>query len=334
MKTHTELVPRGGNSTHYELPLLAPWWRVVRSGERLLFEHAGRIVELRGRAVQTLLPALLPLLDGTHAPADIVDRLGQSIAPSVRKALSLLDERGLLIEGPDVKEDAVSRYVAAVCPGTAVSAAHERLTRSRVEVWGTSACAAELARLLASAGAVAMRSDAPAPAAAGVDLIVAAPAPEEVDALPVVNARRLEDGIPWLSVLPHDGRVTLVGPLFVPGQTACHACFLVRRAATSGYEEDFSAVHSRPVAAPMPDAIGVVAAGLAVLVSLRWLAARDPTLPGVAFAFEANGDPTLTRHRVLRVPRCPDCGPAAAPANPWFKEHDADDARHAVHTGC
>jgi bacteriocin biosynthesis cyclodehydratase domain-containing protein len=315
----------------HRLPLLAPWWRVVDDGDRILFEHGGRMVELRGRAVQALLPVLLPLLDGAHTRADILRRLGSAAAPSVDKALVLLDDHGLLTEGPDVEEDAASRYVASVCVGTTVSSAHERLTHSRVGVWGGSLAAAEVVPLLESAGVATTASVPDDPA--DLDLLVAAPAPDQVAALDDVNARRLDDGVPWLAVLPHDGRVTTVGPLVVPGQTACHACFLARRGATSGYEPDADRVHSHPVTAPAPDAIGVAVAAIAALLALRWLAARDPTLPGVAFAFETGGDPALTRHRVLRVPRCPACGPDGPPPNPWFKEIDARDARQPVHSG-
>ena len=58
-------ISEGGRAAA-QRPLLAPWCRTVDDGSRLLFEHAGHVVELNGRAVQALLPALLPLLDGEH----------------------------------------------------------------------------------------------------------------------------------------------------------------------------------------------------------------------------------------------------------------------------
>jgi bacteriocin biosynthesis cyclodehydratase domain-containing protein len=109
----------------------------------------------------------------------------------------------------------------------------------------------------------------------------------------------------------------------VPGQTACHACYLLRRGATSGYEQDFALLERRPVRAPMPAAANTIAAGLAALICLRWLGARDPTLPGVLYALELQGPFALTRHRVLRVPRCPACAMLSPPPSPWFRELDA-----------
>jgi bacteriocin biosynthesis cyclodehydratase domain-containing protein len=323
----------GAASNGRRLPLLAPWWRVVDDGERILFEHAGRVVELRGRAVQALLPALLPLLDGAHSHADIIGCLGEAAEPSVRRALDLLDGHGLLTDGPRVEGDAAADYVATACPTVPPSSARAALADSRVAVHGRSVTAVELARLLDTSGVSVAKASAEPELEPGVDLLVSAPTPGEVEALHAANAERLRDGIPWLVVLPYDGRLTTVGPLYVPGQTACHACFTVRRAATSGYEEDFALLETRPAPAPVPDAVAVMAAGLASLVSLRWLAAKDPTLPGVAYALEASGVPTLTRHRVLRVPRCTVCGPTGPPPNPWFKELAAGDARRPVHAG-
>jgi hypothetical protein len=37
----------------------------------------------------------------------------------------------------------------------------------------------------------------------------------------------------------HD-RLVVVGPLFVPGVSACRRCYLLRRAACSGYDDDFT----------------------------------------------------------------------------------------------
>jgi bacteriocin biosynthesis cyclodehydratase domain-containing protein len=322
----------GADANGRRLPLLAPWWRIVDDGERILFEHAGRLVELRGRAVRTLLPALLPLLDGAHTHSEIVGRLGEAAEPSVRNALELLDRHGLLADGPHVEGDDVAGYVATACPEVAPSAARDALTGSRAAVQGASAAAAEVERLLRSAGVEVERIGWGPGVESPVDLVVAAPTAAEVDALRFANEQRLEDAVPWLVVLPYDGRLATVGPLYVPGLTACHVCFSVRRAATSGYEEDSTLLESRPATAAAPDTIAVIAAGLAVLLSLRWLGAADPTLPGVAYALEANGAPTLTRHRVLRVPRCTVCGPAGPPPNPWFKEVAAD-AGQPVHAG-
>jgi len=303
-------------------PLLAPWWRAVEDRDRLLFEHAGHVVELEGRAVRALLPALAPLLDGAHTVREIVGILGDAVEAPVAKALALLDAHGLLVDGPAVEGDTAACYVASVC-SSAPGAASDALARSRVGIVGSAPAGAEVSRLLGAAGVGTetwVMTDGPR---RHVDLIVAAPAAAEAAQLADLNERCLDDVTPWLVLLPTEGRFAAVGPLYVPGQTACHACYLLRRGATSGYEQDFALLERHPVRAAMPAAASTVAAGLAVLICLRWLGAHDPTLPGAFYALELHGTLGLTRHRVLRVPRCPACGVPSPPSSPWFRELDA-----------
>jgi bacteriocin biosynthesis cyclodehydratase domain-containing protein len=314
-------------------PLLAPWWRCVADGGRLLFEHAGQVVELNGRAVGALLPALVPLLDGTRTTQEIVDVLGKSAEPAILRALSLFEEHGLLVDGPPTPgHDEDARYVAAVSSATPAGA-RSALTRARVAVRGAAAAGDEVARLLASAGVATTAAALVGSDAESADLVVVAPAPEEAEHLPALNARRLSDATPWLALLPSEGSFAAVGPLFVPGQTACHACFLLRRGATSGFERDYPLLERQPVRAPMPPAASTIASGLAALICLRWLGAHDPTLPGVMYALELRGTLGLTRHRVLRVPRCPACSPPSPPPSPWFRELDAGAARQPGDAG-
>jgi bacteriocin biosynthesis cyclodehydratase domain-containing protein len=303
-------------------PLLAPWWRTVEVEDRLLFEHAGRVVQLNGRAVRSLLPTLIPLLDGAHTVSKIVEILGETAEAPILKALSLLDDHGLLVEGPAAEDDVAACYVASVCavaPGE-VSAA---LTRARVAIFGSAVSGSEVERLLGAAGVRTeswASTDAAGPRA---ELVVAAPTAGEAQQLGDLNARCIEEGTPWLALLPSGGHFAAVGPLYVPGRTACHACYLVRRGAASGYESDFALLERRPVQAPTPAAASSVAAGLAALMCFRWLGAHDPTLPGAFYAVELQGTLACTRHRVLRVPRCRVCGVTSPPPSPWFRDLDA-----------
>lgn len=322
MSTTAEQATSSREAESERRPLLSPWWRVVEDCDRLLFEYAGHVVELSGRAVQALLPALVPLLDGAHTLREIVEILGEAAEAPIAKAVALLDDHGLLVEGPATESNAAARYVASVCSSTP-AAASAALASSRVAIFGSAPAAAQVSRLLRSAGATTATWASRDRPGSDVDLVVAAPAAQEVQRLASLNEQCLRDATPWLALLPSDGRFAAVGLLFVPGQTACHACYLLRRGATSGYEHDFSLLERGPVRAPMPAATNTIAAGIAALICLRWLGARDPTLPGALYALELQGTLALTRHRVLRVPRCPACGPTSPPASPWFRELDA-----------
>jgi len=116
--------------------------------------------------------------------------------------------------------------------------------------------------------------------------------------------------------------VKSVGPLYVPGETSCYACYLLRRRANVGYAEELEALEQAPAAYPSAPPLELAAAGLAALVALRWLAFADPFVPGVVWTLELTSGPWLARHEVFRVPRCSACsglGDTAPPA-PWFEE--------------
>ncbi|HEY3184419.1 MAG TPA: TOMM precursor leader peptide-binding protein [Gaiellaceae bacterium] len=306
-------------------PLLSPWYRIVGDGERLILEHAQVAVVLEGAAVRTLLPHLLPLLDGTRTVAELVARLGIAARPAVDLALALLAEHGVLAEGPPAPERArASAHAFAAAFDVSPRVAAERLRAGSVGVVGGGPAAADVARLLHLAGVehvphLSWRRGA------DVDVAVVAPALDEVDGLQPWNSLALERGMTWLPVRPWDGRCAFVGPLVVPGESCCYECTLLRRAANVDWGGDLVDVDSAPVAATADAAVEASVAGIAAHLALRWLVARDTTIPGVVHAVEVRPALALTTHHVLRVPRCPACSPAervAAPL-PW---HEAEAA--------
>ncbi|MCZ7589505.1 MAG: TOMM precursor leader peptide-binding protein [Gaiella sp.] len=304
-------------------PALAPWCRLVEDGTRVLLEHGGTVVTLEGAAARSLLPRLLPLLDGTRTVEELGAVLGPAIAPAIEKTLALLAENQLLAEGPfslDSDVGAAATYVAAVTRSTTQAAAVEALEGAQVTVLGKGATADELARQLAAAGIPTL---ATLPLEAETDpgsFVVAAPGHDELPALLRVNERALEHREPWLQVLPYDGRFVVAGPVFVPGASACRACFVTRRAAASGFEVDFDLVERVPRRTPPPAALVSIASALATVLVVRWLTTRDPTLPGRFYALEAGTVVRLRFDQLLRVPRCELCGAhARAVPSPWFE---------------
>lgn len=305
-------------------PALAPWCRLVEDGRRVLIEHGGTVVTLEGRAATVLLPRLLPLLDGTRTTAEIVDELGPATGPAVAKALALLAGERLLVEGPIVSQDvdtrtATATFAVGVTGRSTQAEAVSSLASARVAVLGSGATARELRRLHGRSGirVDALPIDAEPP---DVALVVAAPEPTELEALDRLNNHALRCRQPWLQVLPYDGRFAVAGPLFLPDETACRTCWVMRRAACSGYEEDFELVDALPARAASTAAVATLGASLAVVLAVRWLATRDPTLPGRFYGLETRTILRLRFERVLRVPRCPTCGPERqAIPSPWFE---------------
>jgi bacteriocin biosynthesis cyclodehydratase domain-containing protein len=303
------------------LPLLAPWYRVVGDGDRLLLEHGGSLVVLEGAAVRVLLPALLPLLDGTRTVDDLAQRLGVAARPAIEHALATLAEHEALVEGPDApRERREAAHAVAGVYGLAPADAAARLEAATIGVVGRSPAGADVSRLLRLAGVEGVRQISWR-ASTDLDLVVVVPAVDELDLVAAWNRRAHERSIRWLLLRPFDGRFAIVGPLVVPGESACHECVLRRRGANLGFGDSIFDVESAPTSAVAPATIGAFLAALAADVALRWSVGHDTTLPGILHIVEAHPELALTRHLVLRVPRCTVCSPVeSSPGRlPWHE---------------
>jgi bacteriocin biosynthesis cyclodehydratase domain-containing protein len=312
--------PGPGPAAHVpSRPLLAPWYRLVGDGDRLLLEHAQSLVVLEGAAVRILLPKLLPLLDGTRCIDELAERLGEPARPAIVAALELLAGRGLVVDGPDapvhVREAA---HAVAAAYGLAPAVAAERLGAASVALIGDSPCLVEVARLLWLAGVAEVRRGS-WQGRGRADLTVVAPAPDELDRLPAWNQLAFDRKLRWFLLRPYDGRFASVGPLVVPGQSCCYVCMLLRRGANVGYADELADVEAAPVAALADAGFQTLVAGVAAHVAVRWVAGCDKTLPGILFTLEAQPALALDEHHVLRVPRCEVCSDVArvAPRLPW-----------------
>ena len=302
-----------------ERPLLKPWYRLSVDGGRSVLRYAGSVLEFEGAAAERLVPHLLPLLDGTRTVDGVVAELGEPVRPAVEHALALLRAHDLLTERAPAgsSEDArrcAELLAATDAAGRTVAELHARLATVEVHVLGNGPAAEPIGRLLQASGAGSATSLGwnSRPPAEG--LVVAAPASDELPLLEQWNRRALVARTPWLQVLPFDGRIAAVGPVFVPGETACHECFRLRRDSTIAPIRDRttgSHIGSR--------ALDAVLAGLAAHVALRRLAGEDTAEAGVLVAVELVPELRCTRHFVYRVPRCPACSPAMqrAASAPW-----------------
>ena len=281
-----------------ERPLLAPWLRRLVREDELLLEYGDEIVVLEGE----LAPVLS--LDGARG----LHRL----SPRERAAAAALAAEGVVVAGPLVGDEDALREAAA--GRIAPSLAARRLAAATLALVGAGAVAEEAARLLP--GKVRRQAWDEEPFG---DLAVAAPGPQELPQLPDWNRRCLDASLPWLLVLPYNGRFASIGPLFVPGETCCYACFVARRASALPDGADLVALQTEPAAYPGGRGLAAALGGLAATVATAWIARADATTVGAFAALELEDGVRVTRHRVFRVPRCEACSPAAeAPALvPW-----------------
>ncbi len=301
-----------------EHPLLAPWYRLVEDGDRLLLEYGRAVVVLEGGAVRTLLPELLPLLDGSRELDEIGDALGAAARPAVERALELLAANNLLVEGRVEGGEGAAAVAAAY--GIAPGEASRRLGDATVGLIGDSPVGGDVARLLRRSGVGRVERLDWEPEKP-VDVAVVGAAPSEAARLEDWNAHALERGIPWLAVRPFDGAIATVGPLVVPGESPCHNCLLLRLAGHVEYGADFARVERAPVGVEAGAPLGTAIAAIAAQLVLGWVGGRDTRLPGLVHVLESGPPLALSAHPVFRVPRCPACSPAErlAPPIPWHE---------------
>lgn len=121
--------------------------------------------------------------------------------------------------------------------------------------------------------------------------------------LATANALALRDGFPWIPVCAAGGELS-VGPLFVPGSTACWSCFAHRYAVARPVHAYLASCCTKSVriarAAPPARASAKRMAALVARLT------TDPVC-GAILTYDAARD-TLERHEVARRPQCPACG--------------------------
>jgi bacteriocin biosynthesis cyclodehydratase domain-containing protein len=310
-------------------PALKPWYRVLRREDKLLLQYGETLISFEGRAATRLLPALLPLLDGTRSLDEIVQIIGPAVRQAVEHALGLLQEHGVLtepaLEAVTESERRSAEFLAATDPlGRTTAELLATIRAARVVVVGAGPLAADVASSLRRSGIGGLERlalTAESGELSRLQLALAVPSGEELPSLSAWNEAALGAGLPWLQVLPFDGLFGAVGPLYVPGETACYECFRVRRASNVDYGREFLALQDVPASLPAAASVEQTVAGLAATFALRWLAYRDQFLPGTWYALELGVRPALGAHVLYRVPRCPTCsglGKAAQPL-PWHK---------------
>jgi len=318
------------NATIPERPYLKPWWRLVHQPDRTFFHYGDGVVRFNGRAVGTLFPLLLPLLDGKHDLDAIVGEIGTERRPLIEKALELLTREGVVTDGAPPRDDVpvatvdAARFIAATQRGESnLEQDAAALRRLQAGIVGDSVAAREIARALVNVGA----NVSPLAWTSAEDLlqtfglVIVAPSARELHHLRPWNARALTGGIAWLQVLPFDGRFATIGPLYLPNETCCYECYALRRAANVTYPREFWEMQDTPAAYPSTMPFELALAGIATTMILRYALRGDASLLGRLYALEAGNDIALSDHTVYRVPRCPECArvaKTAAPA-PWFE---------------
>lgn len=308
-----------------------PAARLMATGEDLLVRHGGLVTRCTAPGIRPFVTALLDTADDGRVDLDAAELDPVRLA-RFERLMTQLVAAGLFIE-LDPGEAAADPVVLGLWQrggGTVErSEIASRLRTRPVRVVGTGALAGHLRRELAAAGLTVGPADG---GQAGVAVVVGAH--EQDPVLTDWNTFRLAEGTttPWLAVTPFDGEYATVGPWVVPGESACYACYLLRRASTFTDEAVTPVLAEAEAAGPAVDGssrhpgLRLVQTGLVVDRLTEYTALGDrggQSVPGGLTTIAVRPDAIeIQRHRVLRVPRCPTCSPAAGRGYPqvWYAE--------------
>lgn len=167
---------------------------------------------------EPIFGALAPFLDGNHEIEEIFETLTDSYpAEQIVGALDYLKTRGYLADDAAAEARPWSAFWEHA--GVAPSSARSRLTATRVAVAAFGAVGTTVAADLLARNGLTVVPDGDCAIVVTDDYL----RPEVAS----WNTRALAEGRPWLLVKPV-GVESWLGPLFVPGQTACWECLAQR----------------------------------------------------------------------------------------------------------
>jgi bacteriocin biosynthesis cyclodehydratase domain-containing protein len=306
--------------------------RVLASGEDILIRYGGTVVRCAAPGIRQFVVSLLEKAVDGRVDLDAA-RMQTRQAARFEQLMAQLVAAGLFIELD--ADDATGHGLTSPVVlglwqrgGGAVDRADiaARLRGRPVRLLGSGLLADDLRLALTGAGlTIGADDDLTAPA-------VVVGAHDHDPLLTEWNASRLADGVaaPWLAVVSFNGGQAVVGPWIVPGESACYECYLLRRAATFGVGALSPVLATATAEGPVFDSSArhpgprLIQTGLVLDRVVEYVGLDGhggQAIPGGLTTISMRADSVdVEHHRVLRVPRCTSCSPAANVGYPqvWF----------------
>jgi bacteriocin biosynthesis cyclodehydratase domain-containing protein len=158
---------------------------------------------------------------------------------------------------------------------------------------------------------------------AGADVVLLALDRWDLARIEAWNAEATARRQPWLAACATEARRVQVGPLVVPGETACYACYTARRLADAWRPDALASHFDALRAAPGPDLLPAMwsrlAGQLGAWEAVRFQRGLAPASLGAAVSLGADGLDTAS-DVVPKAPRCEVCSRhnAQPPHEPWM----------------
>jgi SagB-type dehydrogenase family enzyme len=296
---------------------------VVPLADGLLVEGTDEQQVLRGQATRTLLPRLIPQLDGEHTHNQLVAAMPDVPVGHLQQAVALLYTRGLLEDASDDPQAGEAQFnsqtlaflrrnVDATRVNRSAWQAAQRLMKAEVIVYATGGedSRADVAEQLREAGVGTVAHDdldgtmAFSAQPGGKLAVVLVEGTDDAEKLAQLDARCARLGVPWLRVAVNPAAQTAdLGPYFERGETACYNCFCHANELTLGGDEavvapEDAALHAR------------LWAGMLVAEAVSLLSRITPAATGLSVKRYDLNNWSLRSLHFPRLPGCPNCRPA------------------------
>jgi bacteriocin biosynthesis cyclodehydratase domain-containing protein len=288
-----------------------------------------------------------PLLDGNHSVEKITSAGGSTLLPTtIIFLLKILRANGLLQEGdisllPPLEAKVISQnkgqldYFSQFTPDS--QNVLTSLLQARVGLVGSKKLKACIQNSIKSMGITQIEDidsifiepeklekdkKKLGKASQGLDILIACQESEGFGFFKDINELCLETQTRWLRVAV-EGTTVLLGPTFVPHQTACYACYDRRLVSNMPDFEDYEAYKREKKSnnETAHDAFfaplwSLTASHAAIEVARTISGFAPPKTMGRFYIMEAMS-PTLVGHDVVRLPRCPACNPSRPRNQAW-----------------
>jgi ribosomal protein S12 methylthiotransferase accessory factor len=266
-------------------PAVKPFWVIQSAGVDQFVATSEEDTRILTGAV---LGPLIPLLDGSRDIDCIVSELiGEVCEANIRSTLEMLDREGFLTDGP-----VANPTVSAWWDFCGVDAGHLNEKQQSAAVDVVSADGRGIKGVTEALQVLGIRVTTDA----ALRIVIARD--YRAGYLEEFNTTALRNGTPWLMARPF-GRRHWLGPLLIPGRTACWKC-LARWLLLNGWTAE-AAVANLPATA-------AVTYTMLATEAAKWvLAGNNAALEGQIRALDTVGL-TIESHPVHAMPHCPACG--------------------------
>lgn len=277
---------------------------MVRHGSRSRTSHTLSDGARRGLLADLAAAAAMP-----SSAETLTERLGTAGADDVSELLEYLLTEQVVVPAEQAESSLLHLGLGPV-DGSQLAAAV-------VAVVGGGRLAAAVCENLEDLGAGVVRRDSPdghdiplEMMFGEADLVVVAPDTPDLALLYRANSAAIDIGTPWVMAYP-DGPELVLGPLFVPGSTACFNDFDTQDEAGRTFRMDYvfyKAALAREgyTPRPLPRMTAELGASLTALGAAQWVAGDGSFLEGTAVRVDVERLEVI-RELVLQLPRCPAC---------------------------